>query len=401
MAKYNDFFKKLGNVIDILGAVSSIYNQGKSQQAQQNQQDQSQYQSKYADYSGLAQDALTAMDNAISDAEKTKNNAYGDAQQAKDVSYADAERLREKSILDANRAYVHSQPTYGANAEALLSRGLTGSGYSDYLAGKAYATQRADIAAARETEAQSKRLADVTYSAAISKAKQQYDDAEAEAKANYVDYINGLKGNVISDNAKFEEEARTAYSNLIGLAEEGASEAYINSYIAKYGDYYGWSDAEKKAIKDVVDDYKATYAITDGNTNTTTNNNVSGTTQQPQTVQQVQQQNKNNVISAIQSGDASVMDNLDALVQNGQLSESDITEIWKTAIVSAVNNASNSTEIQEALNEIDNHNLSDADKAEIRSLADKKKSDIAQIDIIPPIPGFGGGGGGGDINVLS
>lgn len=392
---YNDFLKKLGNIIDILGAASSIYNQGKSQQDQQDQQEQAQYQSKYADYSGLAQDALTAMDNAISDAEKTKNNAYGDAQQARDVSYADAERLREKSILDANMAYVHSQPTYGANAEALLSRGLTGSGYSDYLAGKAYATQRADIAAARETEAQSRRVADVRYADAISQANQQYANAEAEARANYVDYINGLKGNVISDNAKFEEEARTAYSNLIGLAEQGASEAYINSYIAKYGDYYGWSDTEKKAIKDVVDDYKATYTITDGNTNTTNNNNVSGTTQQSQTVQQVQQQNKNNVISAIQAGDASVMNNLDALVQNGQLSESDLPGIWKAAIVSAVNSASNSTEIQEALNEIDNHNLSDADKAEIRSLADKKKSEIAQIDIIPPIPGFGGGGGGG------
>lgn len=395
MAKYNDFFKKLGNVIDILGAVSSIYNQGKSQQAQQAQQEQAKYQSKYADYSGLAADAQEAREAAIKYAEATKNNAYGVAQQAKEVSYADAERLREKSIQDANRAYVHSQPTYGANAEALLSRGLTGSGYSDYIAGKAYATQRADIAAARETEAQSRRVADVRYADAIDQADQQYANAAASAQGKYADYISGLKGNVISDNAKFEEEARNAYSNLIGLAEEGASEAYINSYIAKYGDYYGWSDAEKKAIKDVVDDYKATYAITDGNTNTTNNNNVSGTTQQPQTVQQVQQQNKNNIISAIQSGDANVMNNLDALVQNGQLSESDVTEIWKTAIVSAVNNASNSTEIQEALNEIDNHNLSDADKAEIRSLADKKKREIEQIDIIPPIPGFGGGGGGG------
>lgn len=389
MAKYSDFLKKLGNVIDILGAASSIYNQGKSKQAQQAQQEQSRYQSKYADYSGLAQDALTAKNNAISYAEATKNNAYGDAQQARDVSYADAERLREKSIQDANRAYAYAQPTYGANAEALLSRGLTGSGYSDYLAGKAYATQRADIAAARETEAQSRRVADVRYADAISQANQQYANAEAEAKANYVDYINGLKGNVISENAKFEEEAKSAYSTVLGLAASGASQATIDAYVAKYGDYYGWTDDEKKVLTDVVNEYKATYTIQDGN------DDVNDGSQQPQNVQTAQQQNKQTVLDAIKSGDMSVMNNLDVLVQNGQLSEGDLPSIWKQIFISGINNAESSSQIENYLSMIDEHSLSDADKAEIKSLADKKKSEIAQIDIIPPIPGFGGGGGSG------
>ena len=59
-----------------------------------------------------------------------------------------------------------NQPTYGANAERLLSSGLTGGGYSDYLAGKAYETRANEINAARSQMNYAKMLADQEYNEA-------------------------------------------------------------------------------------------------------------------------------------------------------------------------------------------------------------------------------------------
>jgi hypothetical protein len=386
---YNSFLTALQ------GAKYAKYNQNYAQPTGQTAVAPTQYQSKYADYSGLVTDAQAARDSAISYAEATKNNAvqyatdtktnaYGSAQQAKDVSYADAERMREKAIQDANLAYMRSQPTYGANAEALLSSGLTGSGYSDYLAGKAYATNRADIAAARNTEAESRRVADIRYADALSQADQNYAnsvaqanknfaDAQASAEGKYLDYINGIKGNVISENAKFEEEAKSAYSTVLGLAASGASQATIDAYVAKYGDYYGWTADEKKVLTDVVNEYKAAYTLTDGSGNNVVVNNGS---QQPQTVQQAQQQNKKTVLDAINAGDASVLGNLASYVENGQIAESDLPEIYKASFVSIINSADSTSQIDNYLSMIDDHNLSDADKEEIRSLAHNKKIEL-------------------------
>lgn len=63
------------------------------------------------------------------------------------------ETARQKQIIDANSAYQKSLATYGANAEAAASMGLTGSGYGEYLTGKAYATQRGEVASANRTAA--------------------------------------------------------------------------------------------------------------------------------------------------------------------------------------------------------------------------------------------------------
>jgi hypothetical protein len=66
------------------------------------------------------------------------------------------EDQRQKSIIDANNAYKTGLALYGANAERKASMGLSESGYSEYLTGKAYATQRADINAANSLAAQRK-----------------------------------------------------------------------------------------------------------------------------------------------------------------------------------------------------------------------------------------------------
>lgn len=100
-------------------------------------------------------------------------------------SYQDYVNGRESSILeayDAAKQYAEdnykiaareaagnfraNQPTYGANAEQLLSSGLTGGGYSDYLGGKAYEARANEINAARSQMNYAKMLADQEYNEA-------------------------------------------------------------------------------------------------------------------------------------------------------------------------------------------------------------------------------------------
>lgn len=100
-------------------------------------------------------------------------------------SYQDYVNGRESSILeayDAAKRYAQdnykiaareaagnfraNQPTYGANAERLLSSGLTGGGYSDYITGKAYEARANEINAARSQMNYAKMLADQEYNEA-------------------------------------------------------------------------------------------------------------------------------------------------------------------------------------------------------------------------------------------
>lgn len=63
--------------------------------------------------------------------------------------YAFAEDYRaDLGSIDA--AYDRALPTFGASGERMAAAGLTGSGYSDYLSGQAYAARAAGQAAARQ-----------------------------------------------------------------------------------------------------------------------------------------------------------------------------------------------------------------------------------------------------------
>lgn len=93
----------------------------------------------------------------------TKYNAEQDSLRQQQA----IETQRQKSVIDANNAYKTGLATYGANAEKMASMGLTGSGYGEYLTGKAYATQRADINAANSLAAQ--RKDEVLYQEGVAK----------------------------------------------------------------------------------------------------------------------------------------------------------------------------------------------------------------------------------------
>lgn len=140
------------------------------------------YQS-YQDYvNGRESSILEAYDAAKKYAEETRTGAHDAAK--------DNYRVAAREAAGNFRA---NQPTYGANAERLLSSGLSGGGYSDYLAGKAYEARANEINAARSQMNYAKMLADQEYNKAINNAninKADAMDALGEFKFSYSTQLN-------------------------------------------------------------------------------------------------------------------------------------------------------------------------------------------------------------------
>lgn len=165
----------------------------------------------------------------------------------------------EKATVDAKTAYEQSLATYGANAEALSRMGLTGSGYSDYLTGQAYAQQRADI---------SKATADYnkTMNAA---AYQDYLNYQTEAdkyKSNYIklynDVLTGKYGKSDIDSIAAQYGISTDsedYANLGTAADTYETNRQSQIYASLLGDLYdnGYTSDEIKSIAEA-------YGLTDG-----------------------------------------------------------------------------------------------------------------------------------------
>ncbi|MBP3437220.1 MAG: hypothetical protein J6K61_04880 [Clostridia bacterium] len=105
----------------------------------------------------------------------------------------DTAKTYKQALADADSRYAEAQATHGTKAAALLSRGMTGSGYSDYLSGLAY------------TERQKERLT----------ATEKKSQADADNKKNYALYTQGLTAE--AEKAFAEKEARlsSAFSALL------------------------------------------------------------------------------------------------------------------------------------------------------------------------------------------
>lgn len=141
------------------------------------------------------------------------------AEQLKDDAYKKAEDQYNIAMREAQGNFRANQPTYGAKAEQLLASGLTGGGYSDYLAGKAYEARTDEINAARSQQSYAQYLADQNYrdmmyqantdkynqQAALDQWKLDYGvqlDAEYKAKVDQVinDIINGNYSAAVAEN---------------------------------------------------------------------------------------------------------------------------------------------------------------------------------------------------------
>ena len=182
------------------------------------------------------------------------------ATKVKEESYKKADDAYNIAMRDANANFRTNQPTYGAAAEQLLGSGLTGSGYSDYLGGKAYEARTGEINAARSQMSYAKQLADSQYEAAKNTAetnKISRQDALNQWKLNYsvqldAEYkakVEEVLQAVLSGDYDVES-AKTVLQNYANGGE--VSEDIINSIIAHHDtyaltEYINWISAQISA----------------------------------------------------------------------------------------------------------------------------------------------------------
>lgn len=235
-------------------------------------------------------------------------------EQERQSAYTEAEKERQRAIVDAHNAYETSKSRYGANAEALGSMGLTGSGYSDYMNSSAYATARGEIQKANAQSAYTKRVADETAAQKQSTYESARTDKFNAIISNIGSYdteqINGL----VTENGFTPEQAASLHSAkhehnynkvLDGVKDGTYTLQEAESFIAQYG----FGETEANAIRTAaktsgenVDTTTAEYQLSYGNFVNNAYNATSVTEIEKNAVSMgITEDDKNTVISNVQN----------------------------------------------------------------------------------------------------
>ena len=160
---------------------------------------------------GAAAGASTAPTDPYGYAEWLKGQSYQNAADTANRARQEAAANKQSAIVGADTAYQQALSNYGANAESLASRGLTNSGYGEYLMGKNYATARAEKAAAN-----------ATYQGAMSDILYKENSAKLEADKVYADEMIRL-------DEKKKTDAQSAYDALLLAAQSGTDISALQS----------------------------------------------------------------------------------------------------------------------------------------------------------------------------
>ena len=178
-------------------------------------------------------------------AESTKTTAIDAANKKKKSTYEEAGALRDSQIVDAQAAYAQNKATYGAKAEAMLSMGLTGRGYSDYIDSQAYATQRADVQAANNSYAEATRIADQTATDEINKATATYNERISqlnEAGASYA-----------------EEQKRIISQNYATVREKAMNGELSDADVYSYANEFGFDESQIEELETINSNKRAEW----------------------------------------------------------------------------------------------------------------------------------------------
>ncbi len=124
-----------------------------------------------------------------------------------------AESTYGNSIKEIDSDYKRMLPTHGSDAEKLSDIGLTDSGYSDYLRGKAYSQMQRDKSIAR-----SKYASDSTKNI---KGYQSYLDSYAKSESAAIDKVVRM----ISSDGILDYDTAYRYAVTLGLSKESAAAA--------------------------------------------------------------------------------------------------------------------------------------------------------------------------------
>ena len=142
----------------------------------------------------------------------------------------DTQRDFNAAAKAAAKEYDRSLGTYGATAEAMGRAGLSGSGYSDYLTGNAYAARQGSIDTARQT----KTLA---------------DDASRQGYMNYLqDYEDGQRGNIAAAIGELSAMGLTGDKAKQYLSMMGIDAGYADYVVGIVDEMAAEGDPDKQAL---------------------------------------------------------------------------------------------------------------------------------------------------------
>jgi hypothetical protein len=142
----------------------------------------------------------------------------------KNQAHATAEQNYQNAVAEAQAGYYKNLVGYGSKAEQLDRMGLGGSGYSDYLTGKAMELRRSETQAAAVERNAAKSAADQLYSQNLLTAESARDKDKlavlekqlAEYKQNKID-----RNTVIAGLLDFASSGNADIDTLKALGKEG------------------------------------------------------------------------------------------------------------------------------------------------------------------------------------
>lgn len=183
--------------------------------------------------------------------EKQRDTIYAAAEAQREHEYANAEIERERGIVDARSSYAQNKSSYGANAEALASMGLSGSGYGEYMDSAAYAQQRAETQQANAQSEASKRQARYTENQQKLSADQEHAQNQYNAEMQYLqdkyDVDSTYRSNMLTAEQERASGKKTAEDKERQTKYEADQQFESNSYAANSAYSSAMREADQKA----------------------------------------------------------------------------------------------------------------------------------------------------------
>lgn len=174
--------------------------------------------------------------------EEQRQAVYAAAERQRQEAHTEADISRERATVDAGSSYAQNLANYGANAEALGRMGIGGGGYSDWVNNNAYATQRAEVQAARAQSDAAKRQANYTEDQLKNQADSEYSKAKYNAEQAYSERMYDIDTSYRENLLKAEQDKSDrlyAAGEAEAAAKQSADQAHRqNEYNAnaKYTD---------------------------------------------------------------------------------------------------------------------------------------------------------------------
>ena len=173
------------------------------------------------------------LEQSLADSTDAYEKSYASTMEAigaeRERAIAAAEDARKASVLDAANRYSEQTNLYGRNAEILASRGLSNSGYSDYLSAMA-ASDKANAEVAARTAADSAiAAAEQGYADKALAAEVERDIGIAGARATYRQGLAGIAETLSAKQAAFRDNNDATFDDIDKAVADGVIDETIGA----------------------------------------------------------------------------------------------------------------------------------------------------------------------------